>query len=205
MKAMRIIFIFSVTCCMGFLFFYILGNPFDAILTGKAAVRQNRALYSGKMKISGVVFDRNRRLYIASFDDGNGVVSEFVYNPKENTFTDNYRYYQISVVKHTIKGKVIKKITASGVYPEEVYIEFDCKAGIIGEETQINLYKVYVVLENTDKEEFIDNVMLTVKALEDTGFLKYEIMNGSFIASFSKGSISNNRYDIAARVKTTEN
>lgn len=204
MKQLRIFFILSMTICVCLMFFYFLGNPFDALLTQKSAKRQNSIMYSGKMAVSGVVFDRENNRYVAKFDDGNGVVSEYVYDPDTNSFTDNYREDQISVIRHTIRGEVIKKITSYGVVPGEVLVEFECDAGLIGQNTRTKLYKVYVKLESPGKDEFINDVVIVLKALAETDFESYEITNGSFTGTFTRGNISNKVSDIAARIRENE-
>jgi len=201
---LRIIFIFLMTVCVSAMLFYALGNPFDAILTYKAAEKMNTEAYSGRMKISGVTYTMDTGLYVAQLDDGNGVVSEYIYDPAENTFTDKYREDQISVVRHTVRGDIIKRINAGGVYPEEVTVVFECRAGIIGESSVCKLDCVYIILENTEKEAFIDNVINVLKGLSESEFQSYIIMSDLYSVNFTKGNISNNRADIAARIKMTE-
>ncbi len=204
MKTLRVIFISAVTLTFAVLIFYAVGNPFDAALTHKSAERKNLSDYAGRMKISGVTYDIETGLYAAQLDDGNGVTSEFIYNPHKNTFTDKYREDQISVVRHTVRGDIIKKVNAHGVYPEEIIVVIECGAGIIGESCDCKLETVYVILEDCNKDKFADQAVNALKGLCESGFETYIIMSGSFTAKFTAGNVSNNRADIAARIKPKE-
>jgi hypothetical protein len=153
------------------------------------------------MKISGIVYNMDTGLYEAEFNDGNGVVSEYIYNPADNSFTDRYREDQLSVMKYTVRGELIKKINESGVYPEEVFVLLSCGTGIIGDECEYKLESVNVILDDTDAETFTEGVMRTLNVLSAFSPENMTVMSHKYTVSFKKGSISNSREDIAARIK----
>lgn len=69
LKTIKLTYALALMSCVLAIVFCVTGNPFDAILTLKSAKRLNSLEYGGKMKITGVVFDRRASLYKAKLID----------------------------------------------------------------------------------------------------------------------------------------
>lgn len=190
----------AVFVILGFLFHFI-GSPFDAALTYKLASKINNTEYGGRLRLTGTTYDPRARKYFVGFDDQNGVVSEFVYDPVKNAFYDGYQNDRLSVLFYQSRGEVLKKINARGVFPEEVLLTIDCGAGIIGENSGVKMKCLRIFFENCGREEFIKKTQSLLLALDSFDYESLLIMNRKYSVSFAAGGVSNRREDIDARIK----
>lgn len=200
LKTIKLAYALALMSCVLAIVFCVTGNPFDAILTLKSAKRLNSLEYGGKMKITGVVFDRRASLYKAKLIDEGGNEGVFVYNPSDNTFTDCYKNDLVAVSTHLSRGRVIAALKSCGVFPEEVLVTVYGVSGFIGE-ARCSISQIKITIDTKDKESFKNEVFFLLSALDGMWRDRVDIMSETYFITLISGGISKNKKDIEARIK----
>ena len=157
--------------------------------------------YGGLVSTGAYVYDEEKGLYSLELRDQNGVVSELIYDPKRNEFTDNYYADYISYALNSISGEYVNRFAEAGAYPDTVIPYANIARGTIGDGEFGTPYKLVVLFGEETFDSFTDNALIIANAVANDGVRTVEIYSSEYSITLSDLAFYAGRKGIESRVR----